>query len=154
MSEPSLNYFRATLSDAVALSDIRAHAMKPSLVALGRYDEQVIRQRLLNKFQPDDTWKIFLQDNLVGFYVLTDHSDHLYLDHLYVLPSHQGLGIGRNVIERVQDDARRLQKTIRLGALKGSRSNAFYRRHGFLPTHEGEFDIYYQFDAAQHDIGN
>ena len=36
-----------------------------------------------------------------------------------------------------------LGKEIRFGALKVSRSNGFYLSHGFVKTHEEEFDNYY-----------
>ena len=32
---------------------------------------------------------------------------------------------------------------VRVGALRGSSSNGFYQRHGFMRTAEDEWDIYY-----------
>lgn len=152
MKPSDLKYMSARLSDAITLADIRARAMQPSLELLGRFDEQRVRQRLLSNFQPDDTQKIFYQGKLVGFYVLLDKTDHLYLDHFYIDPEFQSAGIGGAVTAEIKKIAEQQQKPIRLGALKGSRSNEFYRRHGFQPTHEGEFDVYYQFDARTGDI--
>ncbi|MFG1495460.1 GNAT family N-acetyltransferase [Saccharospirillum sp. HFRX-1] len=126
--------------------------MQPSLELLGRFDEQRVRQRLLSTFQPDDTQKIFYQDKLVGFYVLLDKVDHLYLDHFYIDPEFQGLGIGGVVITEIKKLAQQKQQPIRLGALKGSDSNKFYRRHGFQQTHESDFDIYYQLEAPTNTV--
>lgn len=51
--------------------------------------------------------------------------------------------------------AYRAGKSIRLNALRGSRSNAFYRRHGFTQTDEDEWDIYYIWDPSLHSpLGN
>ncbi len=38
-------------------------------------------------------------------------------------------------------DAR--QMPVRVGALRGSASNRFYQRHGFVQTSEDEWDVYY-----------
>ncbi|WP_268998748.1 GNAT family N-acetyltransferase [Paraburkholderia sejongensis] len=69
--------------------------------------------------------------------------DSWVLDHLYVLPEHQRKGIGAAVLRDVfaQADAKRVP--IHLGALRGSDSNRFYQRHGFIQTDEAEWDIYY-----------
>lgn len=152
MKPSDLQYISAQLSDAITLANLRARAMQPSLEMLGRFDKQRVRQRLLSSFQPDDTQKIFYQDKLVGFYVLLDKTDHLYLDHFYIDPEFQSTGIGSAVILDIQKIAQQKRRPLRLGALKQSRSNLFYRRHGFKPTHEGEFDIYYQFDAPTDEI--
>jgi len=144
-----LTYQQATIGDAPLLADIRAVAMKPSLELLERYDEQRVRARLLSAFHPDDTWKIYQQENLVGFYAIMDRDDHFYLDHFYIKPEYQNQGIGNAVMERIQHQARTQYKPIKLGALKGSRSNQFYSQLGFRKTHQGEFDIYYQFDAQK-----
>lgn len=75
--------------------------------------------------------------------MVTEHPEYLYLDHLYVHPNHQGQRIGSTVLSNVIDTSRRLNKPIKLGALKGSQSNRFYVSHGFVKVAEGEFDNYY-----------
>ncbi|RJG36063.1 N-acetyltransferase [Motilimonas pumila] len=118
--------------------------MKASLEAVGRFDENRVRTRFLDRFSPEDTLKILVGGSLVGFYVILDKGDHLYLDHLYILPAYQGKGLGGKVITKLKVMAQ--GSTIKLGALKGSASNEFYLNHGFRQTHSDEFDIYYQFN--------
>ena len=132
------------LDDASALAELRARAMKPSLEAIGRFDPVRVRNRFLADYTPEDSHKVLLADQLVGFFVVRHHSDHLYLDHLYVDPDFHSQGIGQIVLEHIKTEARSTAQAIRLGALRGSRANRFYRRHGFTRTHEEEFDIYYQ----------
>ena len=141
-----MDFIQASEQDGRVLSAIRSTAMKPSLMALGRFDENRVRNRFLDKFDPKITYKMVVNDNVIGFYVMLDKGDHLYLDHLYILPDYQGKGIGGNIINKLKSVSRSLDKTIRLGALRGSDSNRFYLKHGFKKTHEGEFDIYYQFN--------
>ncbi len=134
----------AHIGDGDALAELRVLAMKESLEALGRFDEVRARIRFLDSFDPDATQKVLIDDELVGFYVVTEHSEHLYIDHLYVHPNHQGKSIGSTVLKSIVETGRRINKPIKLGALKGSRSNQFYRSHGFVKVTEGEYDNYYE----------
>ncbi|OWQ86742.1 hypothetical protein CDN98_11740 [Roseateles terrae] len=72
-----------------------------------------------------------------------------HLEHLYLHPAVQGRGIGGAVLQRLCSQADEAGAAIRLGALKQSDANRFYRRHGFEFTHEGEFDVYYLRPAAR-----
>lgn len=141
-----LQYTPCNHSDGDTLAEIRARAMRESLEALGRFDPIRVRERFLASFTPADTVKILQNDQLVGFYVLRQRTDHLYLDHLYIEPSAQGKGIGGKVIDHIKQQAQ--QQPIRLGALKQSRSNQFYQQHGFQLTHDDEFDNYYELPSG------
>ena len=138
------------VEEGPALAEIRAKAMKPSLEAIGRFREERARSRFLATFVPAETKKIIENHQLVGFFVVRNKPDHLYLDHLYIEPTMQGKGLGAQVIAWVKAIAQEIDLPIRLGALKGSKANEFYRAHGFLQTHEDEFDIYYEWSRDEH----
>jgi len=142
-----MDYVQSTLTDGQQLAEIRAAAMKPSLEALGRFDENRVRTRFLETFELSETFKIVSNDEVLGFYVLRDREDHLFLDHLYVEPKHQNKKIGKIAVDKVKDDAERKRLPVRLGALRGSKSNNFYIKNGFVKTHENEFDIYYEYTS-------
>jgi RimJ/RimL family protein N-acetyltransferase len=127
-----------------ALADIRIAAMRESLMRVGRFDPERARQRLRASYSPEDTWAIVLDDVRVGFYTLRREADALKLDHLYILPSHQAMGLGAEVLRRVLRRADRDGLPVRLGALRDSDSNRFYQRHGFVHTGEDSWDIYYE----------
>lgn len=134
----------ANLDDGQALADLRVAAMKESLQAVGRFDPVRARERFLTGFDPGCTQQILQNGSQIGFWVLRQQEPTWQLDHLYVLPGFQSQGIGSQVLAHVfgwADDAGRV---LRLGALKGSRSNAFYLRHGFVKVDEGEWDVYYE----------
>lgn len=122
---------KATAAEAEQLASIRVDAMRPSLEAVGRFDPDRARERFLKSYCPADTEIIYVDETIVGFYVLRMRSDHLYLDHLYMTPSSQGHGIGRKVIEGLKFEAQALGLPIRLMALNGSPSNDFYLRNAF-----------------------
>ncbi len=138
----------ATANDAHALADLRVIAMQPSLEAVGRFDPIRARERFLSTFHADNTQKIVSDGQVIGFYVLIDRSDHLYLDHLYVLPERQGSGIGAAVIEHVKLLASHQNVPVRLCALRDSPANAFYMGQGFGLQHEDSWDLYYQWVPA------
>ena len=144
---------QATQADGDVLAEIRTAAMKPSLTAVGRFDESRVRSRFLDAFEPDNTYKILVKGELLGFYVLLKKEDHFYLDHFYIKPESQSLGLGRGVIHTLFGLAKSEGLPIRVGALRDSRSNDFYRKRGFVKTHEDGFDIYYEYAAdTQHEV--
>ncbi|WP_208994809.1 GNAT family N-acetyltransferase [Pseudovibrio sp. Alg231-02] len=136
--------YAAESEDADLLANIRVQSMRESLEALGRFDPDRARKRFLNSFVCEDTFKLVSGQQILGFYVLRDRQDYIWLDHLYIHPSAQGGGIGAAVISRIKAHAFSKGKPIRLGALKQSKANAFYQRHGFQHTHSAEFDNYYE----------
>jgi GNAT superfamily N-acetyltransferase len=136
--------FTPTTSDDVeTLVQIRIEAMRESLERLGRFDPARARERFLASFDPAFCRFILVDEIKAGFVLLRPQSDHLLLDHLYIAPAHQGNGVGAAVLHAVLAEADALALPVRLGALRDSDSNRFYRRHGFVKTAESEWDIYY-----------
>ncbi|MDC7716779.1 GNAT family N-acetyltransferase [Vogesella sp. DC21W] len=134
--------------DFEALLVLRLAAMRPSLEAIGRFDPERARARLAASFQPADTRWIVRAGQRIGFLARRQLADCHYLDHLYVQPGLQGQGVGGAVLQQVQAEAAAAGLPLCLGALRGSAANLFYLRHGFVPTHEEEWDIYYRWQAA------
>ncbi|HSD37005.1 MAG TPA: GNAT family N-acetyltransferase [Rhodocyclaceae bacterium] len=130
-------------ADADELGAIRIAAMRESLERIGRFDPQRARERFLATFDPRRTRYIVVDGVRVGFVVTRAEADCLFLNHLYVLPEHQGRGTGAQVLQHVFAEVDALRLPVRVGALRDSASNRFYLRHGFVKTHEDAFDIYY-----------
>ncbi|WP_289032601.1 GNAT family N-acetyltransferase [uncultured Roseibium sp.] len=159
MSEPSiatgqglgtpLDFVTAGDEDGECLANLRVAAMRPSLEAIGRFDPARAKARFLESFTPDETLRIEASGQLLGFFVLRTRSDHLYLDHLYVLPDIQGKGIGTHVVRYAQQKAEAAKLPLRLVALRGSAANEFYTRHGFKLKGSAEFDNAYEWLATQ-----
>lgn len=133
----------ANQADAEDLVRLRISAMRESLERLGRFDPVRARDRFLSSFQPEYTRHISEDGRRVGFVVVKPDGDGLLLDHLYIFPERQRAGIGSSVLQSVFKEADQLNKSIRVGALRGSDSNRFYARHGFELVDEAEWDIYY-----------
>lgn len=143
MTPMNWHFHPATEADAAELADLRLQAMRPSLMAAGRFDPARARDRFLSNYRAEDTRLIRGGDSLAGVLVLRGRADHLYLDHLYLLPNFQGLGIGRQVVAQVQAEARMRGLPIRLMALNGSPANGFYLSCGFALVSTGALDSDY-----------
>ncbi|MGE4612566.1 MAG: GNAT family N-acetyltransferase [Paracoccaceae bacterium] len=135
-------YSKATPSDRES-PDIRVAAMRPSLEAVGRFDPARARSRFLERFDPETTYKIETVGAVVGLFVLEQLQDCVFLDHLYILPSEQGQGIGGEVVTFAKACAAENDLPVRLCALNGSKSNDFCLRNGFVVTGKDELDTYY-----------
>lgn len=140
---PTLRFPPAREADFEALLALRIDAMRDSLERLGRFDPQRARSRLRDTFRAEYTWFIEHAGQRVGFYSLRPDGAGLRLDHLYVRPAAQGQGLGGQVMRRILEEADSRGLPVGLGALRGSDSNRFYRRHGFVATGETEWDIEY-----------
>jgi ribosomal protein S18 acetylase RimI-like enzyme len=139
----NVTFADTTRSDAETLVQIRIEAMRESLERIGRFDAQRARERFLSSFDPDFCKFVVADGETVGFVVVKPTTDALALEHLYVAPMHQGRGIGSAVLELIFSDADAQGLTVKVGALRGSGSNRFYQRHGFIQIEEAEWDIYY-----------
>jgi ribosomal protein S18 acetylase RimI-like enzyme len=133
----------AALADAEDLVALRVEAMRESLERIGRFDPQRARARFLDAFSVEHTRHIEFESRRVGFVVVKPRPDCLLLDHLYIHPADQGRGIGTAVLLQIFAEAQALRLAVRVGALRGSDANRFYRRHGFRLVEQGEWDNHY-----------
>ena len=136
---------------AAMVADRLARTTTASIVVVEAGDETVplgqrlaARERFLASFDPARCRFVEVDHSRAGFYTLRPRADHWLLDHLYIVPAHQGKGIGAAVLREILAEADEHRMPVHVGALRGSDSNRFYERHGFVRTGEAEWDIYYR----------
>ena len=127
----SITLIPALATDADELASLRATAMRESLEHLGRFDPQRAKNRFLTNFSPEYTHHIETKQKRDGVVVVRPIENGLLLDHLYILPEHQGQGIGAVVLQRVTEDADAKGLPLHVTALRERPSNRFYTRFGF-----------------------
>ncbi len=77
----------------------------------------------------------------VGIMTMTVATDCVKVHQLFLLPEHQGKGIGGKCMSLILEEARQLDLPVRLRVMKANpRALAFYRRLGFTRT--GETDTH------------
>lgn len=138
-----LSFKTAVHTDLEQLIAIRIAAMKESLENIGRFNPERARERFANKFIPDQTTLVIQNNKIIGFYVLLPKDNHLWLDHLYIDPNTQRNGAGSKVMKRVIGLSSKTRLPLKLCALKESKANSFYLKHGFELTHSEEWDNFY-----------
>ena len=139
----TVTFVPAEPADFEALLALRIEAMRESLEYVGRFDPARARERFRSGYEAQHTRHIEVGGLRVGFVVLKPEARGLLLDHLYVHPLAQGQGIGAAVLAQVFATADAQALPVRVGALRGSKSNDFYVRHGFQRVEQAEFDNYY-----------
>lgn len=130
--------------DFEAMLALRIEALRESLERLGRFNPDVARARLQSQFRPEWMQHLVVEGERVGYFTVEPRGGELRLHHLYLKPAAQGQGIGTCVIDQIKAQG----KPITLAALRASRANSFYLRHGFQVVEEQEFDIEYRWEAA------
>lgn len=104
-------------------------------------------ESLLKQMKSGIEFLISERENIgIGFaaYSLVDSENQVYKLHkLYVLPSEQGLGTGKKLIEQVADSAKlKGGKTLELNVNRGNQAQHFYKKTGF--------EIYQTLDINYH----
>ncbi|MFF0227269.1 GNAT family N-acetyltransferase [Streptomyces sp. NPDC004629] len=132
----------ASVSDIEAAAELRAVVLRTDLERLGRYDARRVRQRLRDAFDPRHTWVIEAGGAFAGCVALRPAADAHWLEHFYLAPHLQGLGIGSGVLRELLERCDRDGLPVRLNVLQGSPARRLYERHGFAAETEDPVDVY------------
>jgi len=126
--------------DVEWIADLRAIVLRDDLGRLGRYDAERVRERFRRSFVPRDTRVIVIDGVDRGSVAVRPEQDSLWLEHFYLDPAVQGVGIGSAVLRIVleQEDAR----PFRLNVLQGSPARRLYERFGFTLDGEDAVDVW------------
>ena len=124
------------------LGALKEAALRPDLERLGVWDPARSRRRLLEELAPSSTWLVLAEGEPVGSIALRPGETEQWLQHFYLLPEHQGRGLGGAVLQHVLD-RRYDPRPVRLLALRGGRALGLYARHGFVRErdHENGIDV-------------
>lgn len=144
-----LHFEPVVAQDFEALAALREAALRESLERLGLFSPERSRERLRSNFRPGFMRHIVHEGKRVGLLTLWPEGDALKLQHLYLAPDSQRLGIGAWVLEQVKAEARAQSRDLKLEALPQSEANRFYQRHGFVQVGQAEFDIFYVWRVQQ-----
>ena len=131
-------------ADFEAMLALRIEALRESLERLGRFNPDVARARLRSQFQPAWMQHVVLNGERVGYFTVEPREGELRLHHLYLWPQAQGQGVGAWVLDQIKSRG----LPITLAALRESRANGFYLRHGFRVVGVQDFDIEYRWEAV------
>ncbi len=137
MSDP---VFRAALpSDREFAFQVRKAAFREYVELCEGWDEVEQRRRHEERFDGQEVRVLQVDGEEVGIVALLIEGDCLKVNQFFLLPEHQGRGIGGGVMALLLDEARDLGLPVRLGVRKvNPRARAFYARLGFVRTGESD----------------
>jgi GNAT superfamily N-acetyltransferase len=132
----------ASVTDVEAVAELRAVVLRSDLERLGRYDARRVRQRLRDGFEPAHTSVIEVDGAFAGCVALRPAEDCHWLEHFYLAPRLQGIGVGSGVLRELLDRCDRDLVSVRLNVLRGSPARRLYERHGFRVETEDPVDVF------------
>jgi GNAT superfamily N-acetyltransferase len=132
----------ATPADVEGIVELRAVVLRPDLERLGRFDEHRVRQRFRDAFVERHMSIIMAAGRFAGCVALRPAEDGHWLEHFFLAPDLQGLGLGsavlRSLLARTDADG----EPVRLNVLQGSAARRLYERHGFVVESEDAVDVF------------
>ena len=114
------------------------------------WDEECQRELHQRRFASQDFRVIQSAGIDVGILAIERRPDCLKVNQLFIMPDHQGRGIGTACMRVIIEEAQTRRISIRLQVLKvNSRAIAFYRRLGFTPIDENATHVQMERAAIQ-----
>ncbi|WP_327655514.1 GNAT family N-acetyltransferase [Streptomyces sp. NBC_00483] len=132
----------ATAADVEPIAELRAVVMRPDLERLGRYDEQRVRQRFRDAYEPAHAWVIEVAGAFAGCVALRPDGAAYWLEHFFLDPELHGQGVGGAVLRELLERCDRERAPVRLNVLRGSPARHLYERHGFTVESEDPVDVF------------
>jgi GNAT superfamily N-acetyltransferase len=123
----------AAATDSDFAYRVKREAFKDCVEKVWGWDEAEQRQLHERRFRKQDFRIISLAGIDVGIVATVVEPDCLKVNQIFIMPDHQGKGVGRACMQLVVDEALRLGLPVRLRVLKvNPRARAFFRKLGFV----------------------
>jgi GNAT superfamily N-acetyltransferase len=133
---------KATADDSEFAFSAKRAAFRDYVDKVWGWDEDEQPRLHEQRFGAQDFRVINVAGTDVGIMAVVVRPDCVKLNQLFLLPAHQGRGIGRKCMQLIMEEACQLGLPVRLRVLKvNPRAFAFFRRLGFLRTGETETHV-------------
>lgn len=127
----------ATPDDSAFAYEVKKAAFRSYTEQVWGWDEAEQQKLHAQRFSTQDFRVISVGAGDVGIIAMSVRPDGLALNQLFLLPEHQGMGIGRVCVRMILEEAGRLKLPVRLRVLKiNPRAKTFFDRLGFVPYGE------------------
>jgi len=142
---PEVSLRPATQQDGPFLYQLLKATMQAYVAQTWGWDEDWQRTTFWARFDPAHGQIIVRDGQDVGVLTVEEHADEVFLSQIYILPAHQGQGIGAVLIRSVLQRGTDLRLPVRLRVLRVNPARRLYERLGFVVT--GETDTRYFMEA-------
>jgi len=145
VTRPSLR--PALASDVEFLFALTRAALGPHVVAtFGSWDEAAQRERFFSALKLALHQVVEQCGERIGCLNVERREDSFKLNRIFLLPSHQGRGIGEQLMRQLMREADAARLPIRLRVLRVNPARRFYERLGFIVT--GEIETHFLMERA------
>ena len=128
----TLRFRRAAEADCEFCYRVRELSFRKHAEKVRGWDEEGERARHRTRFESQDFQVVLWEGLDVGILSVEKTPDALKIFQLFLLPEHQGIGIGSSCMEYLIEEAAKLHLPLRLQIINSNdRALSFYRRHGF-----------------------
>lgn len=129
----SLTLRKANSDDSEFAYHARSAAFRQYVDKVAGWNEDEQRQLHDTRFRTQDFRVVNLAGTDVGIIAVDVGPGFVTVNQLFLLPEHQGKGIGRRCMLLIMEEARQLNVPVRLRVMKvNPRALAFYERLGFV----------------------
>jgi ribosomal protein S18 acetylase RimI-like enzyme len=139
---------QATQSDESWLYQLYCTTMRAYIEKTWGWDEQFQKNSFKSNLAPEKFNVIVIDGKDTGAYLVNEEDDHLWIEMLLIQPDVQRQGIGTKILQMLKVESQRLQKPIKLSAIKANPAIQFYRRLGFVVYEEDDAFFKMQWASA------
>ena len=125
-------------SDKDWLLDLYRATLRSAIENTWGWDEAFQQENFNIHLSPEKFEIISINDNHIGGFLLVEEVDNLWLEMLLIHPDHQGMGVGKKVIEQLQRQSITKNKVLKLSVIKANPVKLFYEKLGFQLYEEDE----------------
>lgn len=118
----------------------------------GRFDERAIRENAAKAIAAGSYAIIQREGADIGVLQVERDRGDIWLAHLFILPEHQGQGIGTHFLHELKREAAETRKPLRLRVLKVNPARRLYEREGFTTFTTTIGRIYMQWRPESVDV--
>ena len=132
---PEFNLRPPIPSDASLFHRVIDKTMRGLIIATwGSWDEERVQREATEFAQSTNGKVIQIGDSSAGILVVDREPRQIWLRQIYLLPEHQGKGVGRRLVKDLLAEGASANVPIRLRVLALNSALAFYVKLGFVIT--------------------
>lgn len=131
----SVTLRESSSADAPLFYEVIARTMREFIVATwGAWDEERVQRESLEESASPNARVILVGQSAAGVLFVEWQRTHVQIQQLYLLPEHQGQGVGTCIINGLVAEASRIGVPVRLRVLIVNPAKRFYEKLGFAVT--------------------
>jgi len=131
MASEQLAFRPATPADSAFAYEVKKAALGPYIAQAFGWDEAQQRAFHAEEYDPTITQIILFGDQQIGWLAVQRADTTLFISDMYCLPSFQGQGIGKQLLQALLTEADTARYVAKLDVLKVNPARRLYERCGF-----------------------